>query len=114
MSSILDHQSISRRDLFPQNRPWKFTFVVRVNNIELACYQKIHDASRFTLIHFHGNGEEVSDDVPFVADVFEHWRLGNRALQGCLSRAELLISTNDFWHKPIQMHERGIRKIPHC
>lgn len=71
MTSILDHQSISGKYLFPQNRTLKRPFVASVNNIELACYQRIMDANGFTLIHFHGNGEAVADYVPFMADIFE-------------------------------------------
>jgi pimeloyl-ACP methyl ester carboxylesterase len=75
MTSILDHQSISGKCLFPQDRTLKRPFVASVNNIELACYRRINDASGFTLIHFHGNGEAVADYVPFMADVFENMGL---------------------------------------
>ena len=71
MISLLDHPSISGKYLFPQNRKLKRPFVVRVNNVELACFQRIVGNSGFTLIHFHGNGEAVADYVPFMADVFE-------------------------------------------
>lgn len=71
MISVLDHQSISGRYLFPQDRTLKRPFVVRVNNVELACFHRIVDKSGFTLIHFHGNGEAVADYVPHMADVFE-------------------------------------------
>jgi pimeloyl-ACP methyl ester carboxylesterase len=71
MTSILDHQSISGKCLFPQDRTLKRPFVASVNNIELACYRRINDTNGFTLIHFHGNGESVADYVPFMADVFE-------------------------------------------
>lgn len=71
MTSILDHQSISGKYLFPQDRILKRPFVVSVNNIELACFQRMVNESGFTLIHFHGNGEAVADYVPFMADVFE-------------------------------------------
>lgn len=71
MISLLDHPSISGKYLFPQSRKLKRPFVARVNNVELACFQRIVDKSGFTLIHFHGNGEAVADYVPFMVDVFE-------------------------------------------
>ena len=70
MASILDHPQISGRYLFPQSRTLRSPFVAKVNQVELACYHRIVNSRGFTLIHFHGNGEAVSDYVPFMADLF--------------------------------------------
>ena len=70
MSSILDHSSISGKYFFPQQRALKSPFWVRVEDVELACYHRVVDASGFTLIHFHGNGESVADYVPTMANLF--------------------------------------------
>lgn len=69
-TSILDHPAISGRYLFPQSRIVKDPFMVRLGDVELACYRKIIDPSNFTIIHFHGNGEAVADYVPDMADAF--------------------------------------------
>lgn len=100
MISLLDHPSISGKYLFPQNRKLKRPFVVRVNNVELACFQRIVDNSGFTLIHFHGNGEAVVDYVPFMADVFEDMGLNQlfveyRAYGGSSGEAKLVAMLAD-------------------
>ncbi|WP_417737301.1 alpha/beta hydrolase [Rosistilla oblonga] len=70
VKSILDDQAISGRYLFSQDRTVKDPFIVKADGTELACYRRIVDHDAFTMIHFHGNGEAVSDYVPFMADVF--------------------------------------------
>ncbi len=44
--------------------------MVQVDGAELACYRKIIDSDRLTLVHFHGNGEAVADYIPDMADAF--------------------------------------------
>lgn len=66
--SFLDHPAISGCYLFPQPRRISDPFVVPVGGAELACYRRIVDPTRFTLVHFHGNGEAVADYVPWLAD----------------------------------------------
>jgi hypothetical protein len=100
MISLLDHPSISGKYLFPQNRKLKRPFVVRVNNVELACFQRIVDNSGLTLIHFHGNGEAVVDYIPFMADVFEDMGLNQlfveyRAYGGSSGEAKLVAMLAD-------------------
>ncbi len=65
--NILDSQSVSGRYLFPQSRRVIHPFMVKVDGAELACYRQIIDPARFTLVHFHGNGEAVADYVPWMA-----------------------------------------------
>ena len=56
--SILDHPAISGRYLFPQPRYVDDPFMVEVAGTELACYRRIIDPDKFTVVHFHGNGEK--------------------------------------------------------
>ncbi len=100
MISLLDHPTISGKYLFPQSRKLKRPFVARVNNVELACFQRIVDKSGFTLIHFHGNGEAVADYVPFMVDVFEDMGLNQlfveyRAYGGSSGEAQLVAMLAD-------------------
>lgn len=66
--SILDQPAISGCYLFPQARCVDAPFMVQVAGAELACYRKIVDPAKLTLVHFHGNGEAVADYVPWMAD----------------------------------------------
>ena len=68
--SILDHPAISGRYLFPQPRYVDDPFFVEVAGAELACYRRIIDPDKFTMVHFHGNGEAVADYIPDMAEVF--------------------------------------------
>ncbi|TWT84921.1 Alpha/beta hydrolase family protein [Planctomycetes bacterium CA13] len=75
--SILDHVAVSGHYLFPQSRFVKDPFMVDAGDAELACYRRIIDLNNFTLVHFHGNGETVSDYVPDMADLFEEFGLNS-------------------------------------
>lgn len=66
--SILDHPAISGCYLFPQDRGVADPFMIDVDGVLLACYLQIVDPDRFTMVHFHGNGEAVDDYVPWMAD----------------------------------------------
>ncbi|MHB8956284.1 MAG: alpha/beta hydrolase [Pirellulaceae bacterium] len=68
--SILDHPAISGHYLFPQPRCVKDPFMVQVTGAELACYQKVIDPGKFTMVYFHGNGEAIADYIPDMADIF--------------------------------------------
>jgi pimeloyl-ACP methyl ester carboxylesterase len=68
--SILDHPAISGRYLFPQPRYVDAPFTVEVAGAELACYRRIIDPEKLTVVHFHGNGEAVADYVPGMANIF--------------------------------------------
>jgi hypothetical protein len=76
-TSILDHQSISGKYLFPQTRKLKNPFVVSVNEVLSGGYSRIVDESGLTMIYFHGNGETVADYMPFMADTFEVMELNS-------------------------------------
>lgn len=67
-ASVLDHPAISGRYLFPRTRLIKDPFIVAVDGAKLACYRAISDPTNYTLVHFHGNGEVVSDYIPWMAD----------------------------------------------
>lgn len=70
-NSILDQPAISGCYLFPQNRYVDDPFMVQVAGAELACYHHVIDPTLLTLVHFHGNGEAVSDYIPWMADELE-------------------------------------------
>lgn len=70
MNSILDDPVISGNYLFPQDRITSDPFLVTVGGAVLACFRKCIDPNALTVIHFHGNGEAVSDYVPHMADFF--------------------------------------------
>ena len=76
--NILDRQAVSGRYLFPQSRRVVHPFTVKVDGAELACYRQITDPARFTLVHFHGNGEAVADYIPWMA--YELSSLGMNSL----------------------------------
>jgi len=63
MKSILDHKKISKSYFYPRHSKFKEPFYVTNGNNKLACYyHKIQNAKK-TVIHFHGNGEVVSDYI---------------------------------------------------
>jgi len=68
--SILNHPAISGNYLFPQPRLVSDPFNVEVDGAQLACYRRVVDEDGYTAVHFHGNGEAVSDYVPDLADEF--------------------------------------------
>jgi pimeloyl-ACP methyl ester carboxylesterase len=98
--SILDHQAISSRYLFPQPRCVDNPFVVQVEGAELACYRKVIDADSFTMVYFHGNGEAVADYLPWMADEFSNLGLNSlfveyRQYGGSTGKAQLAAMLGD-------------------
>jgi pimeloyl-ACP methyl ester carboxylesterase len=100
MTSLLDMHAISGKYLFPQNRKLKKPYWVHVTSIELACYHRIVSNHGLTLVHFHGNGEAVSDYVPFFADLFQDMGLNQlfieyRGYGGSSGQAKLVAMLDD-------------------
>ena len=63
-NTLLNHPIISQRYFFPRVTHFNSPFWVHSNDIKLAChYHQIHPQTK-TLVHFHGNGEIVSDYLP--------------------------------------------------
>ena len=98
--SILDHPAISGSYLFPQPRLVVDPFIVEVDGVQLACYQKVVDPDGYTVVHFHGNGETVSDYVPDLADVFASMGLNSlfvefRQYGGSTGKAQLVTMLGD-------------------
>lgn len=98
--SILDHPAVSGRYLFPQARYVDDPFMVKVDGAELACYRRIVDPENFTVVHFHGNGEAVSDYLPDMADVFAGFGLNSlfveyREYGGSTGQARLVAMLGD-------------------
>ena len=61
---VLDHPLISRRYFFPRGGAPAEPFWVDCGEAQLACSYIVRDPQAKTLIHFHGNGEIVSDYLP--------------------------------------------------
>ena len=98
--SILDHPAISGHYLFPQPRYVDDPFMVEVTGAELACYRKVIDPGKFTMVHFHGNGEAVADYVPDMAEVFADLGLNSlfveyREYGGSTGQARLVAMLGD-------------------
>ena len=68
MTSLLDHPLISSRYFFP--RPCRFgaPFYVDCGDARLGCYFSHSHPGQPVIVHFHGNGETVSDYLPEFAD----------------------------------------------
>lgn len=70
--NLLDHPIISRRYFFPRRDQLPSTFWVQQGNIRLACYRQHTNDQALTLIHYHGNGEVISDYLPdYVEEILE-------------------------------------------
>jgi pimeloyl-ACP methyl ester carboxylesterase len=75
-------------------------FIVEVDGAELTCYRKVIDPDGYTVVHFHGNGESVSDYVPDLADVFARMGLNSlfvefREYGGSTGEAQLVAMLGD-------------------
>ena len=60
-SSLLDHPVISQRYFFPRSDSPPKPFWVDCDDARLACVHHVIDDDYPTIVHFHGNGEVVSD-----------------------------------------------------
>lgn len=98
--SVLDSPAISGCYLFPQPRTVAEPFIVKVPGAELACYRKVVDPDGLTLVHFHGNGEAVSDYVPDMVDELTKLGLNSlfveyREYGGSTGKAQLVAMRGD-------------------
>ncbi len=98
--SILDRPAISGRYLFPQPRRVADPFMVHVTGAELACYRRTIDPDKYTVVHFHGNGEAVADYVPDMADLLADLGLNSlfveyREYGGSTGQARLVAMLGD-------------------
>jgi len=98
--STLDDPAISGCYLFPQPRFVDEPFNVQVDGAELACYRRIVDPDRYTVVHFHGNGEAVADYIPDLADIFTNMGLNSlfveyREYGGSSGKAQLVAMLGD-------------------
>jgi len=98
--NVLDLPAISGCYLFPQPRRVSDPFIVEVPGAELACYRKIVDPDGLTVIHFHGNGEAVSDYVPDMVDELANIGLNSlfieyRGYGGSTGNAQLVAMLGD-------------------
>jgi alpha-beta hydrolase superfamily lysophospholipase len=65
--SILDHPTLSRRYFSPRREAPPDIFWIDCREARLACAYVAPHPSALTLVHFHGNGEVVTDYVPELA-----------------------------------------------
>lgn len=61
--SLLDHPLLSGRYFFPWPNSFDDPFFVDGDGFRLGCRYRVINANAPTIIHFHGNGETVSDYV---------------------------------------------------
>jgi alpha-beta hydrolase superfamily lysophospholipase len=67
---LLDHPIIAARYFFPRSDPPPEPFFVDVDGARLACWRSAPHPGAPTLVHFHGNGEVVADQIPWLTDAF--------------------------------------------
>jgi pimeloyl-ACP methyl ester carboxylesterase len=72
MDSVLDHPLLSSRLFFPHRKALEAPYLVTAADgvARLACHRALVSEARFTLVHFHGNGEVVANYVPHMAEAF--------------------------------------------
>ena len=78
--SILNHPLISQRYFFPRHIPFPHPHTptwINVKEDRLACWSSISknaspSSNRPILLHFHGNGEVVSDWIDFFKPLSDH------------------------------------------
>jgi len=63
MKSILNHTLISQSYFFPGYSYLENPYIVKSHGEKLACYYFSVPNAKQTIIHFHGNGEGVSDYI---------------------------------------------------
>ena len=70
--SLLDHPVLTARLFFPRRTPVGDPFFVTASDgtSRLACFRWARHPGAPTIVHFHGNGEVVSDYLPEMAGAF--------------------------------------------
>jgi pimeloyl-ACP methyl ester carboxylesterase len=70
--SLLDHPVLAGRLFFPRRSAVSDPFWVTASDgmSRLACFRAMPHPGAPTIVHFHGNGEVVSDYVPDMAEEF--------------------------------------------
>jgi hypothetical protein len=70
VTSLLDHPVLAGRLFFPRRSALSDPFWVTATDgtSQLACFRTTPHPGAPTVIHFHGNGEVVSDYVPDMAE----------------------------------------------
>jgi pimeloyl-ACP methyl ester carboxylesterase len=78
--SLLDHPLLASRLFFPRSASVDHAFLVTAADgiSKLACFRALPHPGAPTVLHFHGNGEVVSDYLPDMAEEFA--RLGVNSL----------------------------------
>ena len=63
MNTLLDHPVINQRYFFPRKTPLKNALRIQTGAAKLACYYHCPHPGARTVLHYHGNGEVVSDYI---------------------------------------------------
>ncbi len=63
MKSILNHTLISQNYFYPEYSYLENPYIIKSHGEKLACYYFSVPNAKKTIIHFHGNGEGVSDYI---------------------------------------------------
>jgi len=122
-NSILDHRLISNSYFYPSYSKLKKAFFIQSGKNKLAClYNKVPNSKK-TIIHFHGNGEVVSEYIdsdiisPEYSILYAEYRRygaseGERpTLTGILKDVEKIIKAIDTPLEDIILFGRSIGSI---
>ena len=69
--NLLDHPLIASRYFFPRFQAFPNPYMVQVAGCQLSCWRSGPPSDRPVLVHFHGNGELVSDWIQFFSQIGE-------------------------------------------
>ena len=68
---ILDSDKVSQKYFYPSYSNFENPYYVESGNNQLACYYHKIENPKKTIIHFHGNGEVVSDYIGLFSQQIE-------------------------------------------
>lgn len=69
-ADILNHRLITERYFFPRQESFDDPFWIDCGDARLACHYHEVSPQALTVVHFHGNGEIVTDYVDFLPGLF--------------------------------------------
>ncbi len=69
--SVLNHRLISKRYFFPRKTEFGDPFWIDCGDAKLGCHYQEKYPKAKTLVHFHGSGEVVSDNIENFVPIIE-------------------------------------------
>ncbi|HDQ92545.1 MAG TPA: alpha/beta hydrolase [Synergistetes bacterium] len=72
-TSLIDHKVISEKYFFPRRESFANPFRISTPGGDLACHFTRDHPNGMTLLHFHGNGETVSDWTGDFVSLIGSW-----------------------------------------